>query len=253
MSFGTQMRLRREELGLSRAVLAEELGVSPSAISNYENDLSSPKEDILLRIFDTLQVEPNYLFRDAYRTVGFTCTEAERELIEKCRSLSPIGRQTVCAVVNALCEYRDELTREAGALIGAEPRQIPLYRTPAAAGYASPALGEDFDYIVCDTSVPHGAEFAVRIQGNSMEPHIPDGSVVYVNHEALQNGDVGIFCVDGDMLCKQYYRDPLGMTYLFSLNRKRADADVLLSLSTNRALACFGRVMLDHRVPLPGM
>lgn len=253
MSFGKQMRLRREELGLSRAALAEDLGVSPSAISNYENDLSSPKEDVLLRIFDALQVEPNYLFRDAYRTVGFTCTADERELIEKCRSLSPVGRQTVHAVASALCEYRDELTREAGALVDFEPRQIPLYRTPAAAGYASPALGSDFDYIACDGSVPRGAEFAVRIQGDSMEPLIPDGSVVYVNREALQNGDVGIFCVDGDMLCKQYYRDSLGMTYLFSLNRKRADADVLLSLGTNRTLVCFGRVMLPHKVALPGM
>jgi transcriptional regulator with XRE-family HTH domain len=44
MSFGKQMRLRREELHLSRAALAEELGVSPSAISNYENGVSSPKE-----------------------------------------------------------------------------------------------------------------------------------------------------------------------------------------------------------------
>ena len=43
MSFGKQMRLRREELHLSRAALAEELGVSPSAISNYENGVSSPK------------------------------------------------------------------------------------------------------------------------------------------------------------------------------------------------------------------
>ena len=251
MSFGKQMRLRREEMGLSRVALAEALGVSPSAISNYENDLSSPKEDVLLRIFDALQVEPNYLFRDAYRTVGFTCTADERALIEKCRSLSPLARQTVHAVANALCEYRDELTRETGKLL--EPRQIPLYRTPAAAGYASPALGSDFDYIACDGSVPRGAEFAVRIQGDSMEPHIPDGSVVYVNREALQNGDVGIFCVDGDMLCKQYYRDPLGMTYLFSLNRSRADADVLFSLGTYRTLVCFGRVMLPHHVPLPGM
>ena len=54
MSFGKQMRLRREALGLSRAELAEELGVSPSAISNYENGLSSPKEDILLKLFDAL-------------------------------------------------------------------------------------------------------------------------------------------------------------------------------------------------------
>ena len=56
--------------------------------------------------------------------------------------------------------------------------------------------------------------------------------MVYVNHDPLQSGDVGIFCVDGDMLCKQYYRDPLGMVYLFSLNRARADADVVLTAGT---------------------
>ena len=66
----------------------------------------------------------------------------------------------------------------------------------------------------------------------------------------LHNGDVGIFCVDGDMVCKQYYRDPLGMVYLFSLNRRRSDADVLLPPSSGRSLTCFGRVML-HGLPLP--
>ena len=55
MSFGKQMRLRREELHLSRAALAEELGVSPSAISNYENGVSSPKEEVLLRLFDEFE------------------------------------------------------------------------------------------------------------------------------------------------------------------------------------------------------
>jgi len=253
MSFGSQMRRRREELGYSRNVLAEELGVSPSAISNYENDLSSPRDEVLLRLFDALQVEPNYLYRDSFRAQGFLFTERERQLIEKCRSLSPIGRQTVHAMVDALCDYRDELTKENGGEVMRETRQIPLYRTPAAAGYASPALGEDFDYIPADETVPHGAEFAVRIQGDSMEPVIADGSVVYVNRDPLESGDIGIFCVDGDMLCKQYYRDPLGMTYLFSINRRRADADVIFGKSSGRTLVCCGRVMLSHKVPLPGM
>ena len=89
-------------------------------------------------------------------------------------------------------------------------------------------FSEDYETIPVTGQVPRGAELAVRIQGDSMEPHIHDGGVVYVNHDPLQNGDVGIFCVDGEMVCKQYYRDPLGMVYLFSLNRRRADADVLL-------------------------
>ena len=83
-----------------------------------------------------------------------------------------------------------------------------------------------------------------------MEPLIPNGSVVYVNHDPLRSGDVGIFCVDGDMVCKQYYKDPMGIVYLFSLNRKRADADVVFSRGSGRSLTCFGRVMMRAQ-PLP--
>lgn len=248
MSFATQMRLRREELGLTRAELAAELGVTPSSISNYENGLSSPKEEILLRLFDALQTEPNYLYRDAFRAEGFVCTNTERALIEKCRALSPLGRQTVHSVVNALCSLREEAEQD---IAPSEPRRIPLYRSPAAAGYAAPVLGEDFDYIAADGDVPPGAEFAVRIQGDSMEPYLHDGSVVYVNRDPLASGDAGIFCVDGDMLCKQYHRDALGTVYLFSFNRARSDADVCLASGSGRSLVCFGRVLMDRRVPLP--
>ena len=182
-------------------------------------------------------------------TVGFDLSGAERTLLEKYRSLSPIGRDTVRSVTDALCDYRDELTEERGGK--REPRLIPLYNSPAAAGYAAPVLDEDFTYIPADESVPRGADFAVRIQGDSMEPYIHDKSVVYVNRDPLADGDVGIFCVDGAMLCKQYHRDALGMTYLFSLNRARADADVVLTSTGTRSLACFGRVMLPHRLAVP--
>ena len=69
------------------------------------------------------------------------------------------------------------------------------------------------------------------------------------NVALISSGDAGIFCVDGEMFCKQYYRDPLGMVYLFSLNRKRADADILLPPESGRSLVCLGRVML-HTMPL---
>ena len=75
--------------------------------------------------------------------------------------------------------------------------------------------------------------------------------MAYVNRDPLKAGDVGIFCVDGDILCKQYYRDPAGIVYLFSLNRARADADVVLPSASGRSLACFGRVIL-RSFPLPG-
>ena len=152
-------------------------------------------------------------------------------------------------MVDALCACQEEA--ETFSLSPADFRQIPLYRTPAAAGYTSPAFGEDFDYIPVTDQVPPGAEFAVRIQGDSMRPYIEDGSIAYVNRDPLQNGDVGIFCVDGDIFCKQYYKDPSGAVFLFSLNRACADADILLTPNSGRSLTCFGRVIL-HAPPLPG-
>lgn len=248
MSFGSQMKKRREELGLSRGVLAQRLGVSASAISNYENGLSFPKEDVILRLFDSLETDPNTLFRDSFHFGGWVLSRSEKQLLEQYRGLSPLGRETIRSVADTLCAYRDEVTESR---VEQEPRVIPLYCTPAAAGYASPVFGEDFEYLTVEDNVPQAAEYAVRIQGDSMVPYIQDESVVYVNRDPLRPGDVGIFCVDGDMLCKQYYKDPAGVVYLFSLNRARADADVVLTPSCGRTLACFGRVIL-HAPPLPG-
>ena len=248
MSFGEQLKNRREELGLSRMEFAQRLGVSVSAISNYENGLSFPKEEVMLRLFDSLRIDPNFLFRDSYSGGGEVLSQSERALMKQYRALSPAGRETVRSVVNALCAYQEEVEQSR---VEQKSRVIPLYRSPAAAGYAAPVFGEDFDYISVTDEVPQAAEFAVRIQGDSMEPFIADGSHVYVNRDPLKTGDVGIFCVDGDILCKQYYKDPLGTVYLFSLNRARADADVVLPPASGRMLACFGRVIL-HAPPLPG-
>ena len=248
MSIGERLRQRRTELKMSQAELARRLGVTPSTISNYENGQNAVREDILLRLFQVLDVDANYLYQDACAGRSFPLSVEEKRLIVKYRALATAGRQTLHAVADALTAYQAELDTLVPA---AEIRQIPLYCCPAAAGYASPVFGEDFDYIDVTGDVPAGADLAVRIQGDSMEPFIPDGSVVYVNRDPLANGDVGIFCVDGEMLCKQYVQDGLGMVYLFSLNRRRSDMDILLPPSSGRSLVCFGRVLLPSRPPMP--
>ena len=249
MSFGKRIQARREELGLSQSMLAKILGVSQSAVGNYEAGISFPREDVMLRLFDCLQTTPNNLFRDSFRSGTHVLTTGEQALLDQYRTLSPMGKETVRSVVDALCAYRDDLEESRGE--SKEPRVIPLYSTPAAAGYAAPVFGEDFDYLTVTADIPQAAEFAVRVQGQSMEPYIANESVIYVNRDPLHNGDVGIFCVDGDMFCKQYYKDPAGIVYLFSLNREFADADQVLTPAGGRTLICFGRVMM-HGLPLPG-
>ena len=248
MALGDRIKARREELALTRPQLADRLGVAPSTISNYETGVSFPKEEVMLRLFDCLETDPNTLFRDSFRAGAQVLTRSERQLLEGYRDLSPLGRESLQTVLEALRSYQAEIEETRPER---RDRVIPLYRTPAAAGYAAPVFGEDFDYLPVTDGVPQAAEFAVRIQGDSMVPWIADGDLVYVNRDPLQNGDVGIFCVDGDIFCKQYCKDPAGTVYLFSLNRARADADVVLTAGSGRTLVCFGRVIL-HAPPLPG-
>ena len=249
MSFGQRLRSRRKDLGMSQGELAKTLGVSLSAVSNYENGLNTMREDVLLRLFKVLDIDPNYLYQDSLPGNSFNCSVDEEALVRKYRSLHTAGQQAVHAVVDALAIG----LAEQEAAPPEEIRQIPLYRSPAAAGYASPVFGDDFDYIEVTGEVPQGAEFAVHIQGDSMQPYIQDGDVVYVNRDPLTSGDVGIFCVDGEMLCKQYVRDRLGIVYLFSLNRRRSDADVVLPRDSGRTMVCFGRVLLSKRPNPPRM
>ena len=238
MSFGEQLKCRRKELGLSRSELAKQLGVSQSAVGNYETGVSAPKEEILLRIFDALHVEPNYLYRGSFESAGGDAAPEERTLVEKYRALSPAGRQTIHTLLDALCRMQ-----------GAPARTIPLYRSPAAAGAAAPVPGLDYELLTVTGDVQPAAELAVRMEGDSMAPYIPSGSVIYIHHAPLANGDVGLFCIGGAMLVRQYTRGEGGAVRLLPLNRTAGE---VLTFPTGGVSGptCFGRALL-RTLPLP--
>lgn len=128
--------------------------------------------------------------------------------MEKYRALSPAGRQTIHTLLDALCRMQGE-----------PARTIPLYRSPAAAGAAAPVPGLDYELLTVTGDVPPAAELAVRMEGDSMAPYIPSGSVIYIHHAPLANGDVGLFCIGGAMLVRQYTRGEGGAVRLLPLNR----------------------------------
>ena len=118
-------------------------------------------------------------------------------------------------------------------------------------GLYGPGVREDYELLPVQGEVPVGAELAVRIAGDSMEPYIRTESVVYVNHDPLRSGDVGIFCVDGDMLCKQYYQGPpwVPCTFFPEPPPQRCRPGVHCRRQSVTSPAS-GRVML-HTPPLP--
>lgn len=242
---GSMLKEIINEQGTNISELARKLNISPQTLySMVKRDNQKVDFDLMIRICSELKVPVERMCENV--EVPELPDTAEWQLIQQYRKLDKSGKELANLVLNH--EYsrieQNKSEQEERCKI------IPLYLTPAAAGYASPAMGEDFeDYEVPASS---NADFAVRIDGDSMEPYIADGSVVLCKRGAIiHDGDVGLFFVDGDMKCKQYCQDYEGNVYLFSANRARSDADVEIKSSSGITLLCFGKVMLDKAIPLP--
>ena len=230
---GSMLKEILQEQGISISELARRLNVSAQTLySMVKRDNQKVDFDMMMHICKLLNVPVERLCED--NALPKMPDLREWQFIGKYRRLSESGRE----LVNMVIDHELSRREEEPSVNSPESKIIPLYLTPAAAGYASPALGDDYeDYAVEKGSA---ADFAVRIAGDSMEPYIHDG-------------DVGLFFVDGDMKCKQYCQDYSGNVYLFSANRDRSDADVTVSASSGITLMCFGKVLLDKSIPLPEM
>ena len=241
---GSTLKEILNERGMTVSELARRLGVPQQTLySMVKRDNQKVDFDLMIRICSELDV-PVERMCDGTPAPELPSPK-EWQLISRYRRLDDHGRELVDVIID---HELGRLSVEEEA--PDETKVIPLYLTPAAAGYASPAFGDDFT----DFEVPRSsaADFAVRISGDSMEPYIADGSVVLCKRGAIiYDGDVGLFFVDGDMKCKQYCQDYFGNVYLFSANRKRADADVEIRASSGVTIMCFGKVLLDKPIPLP--
>ena len=254
MSFGSNLISLREKNGLSRKELAEKLDIPYTTLRNYETDQREPGHRLLIQLASLFSVSVDELIGNTTQPKGGKNTPPElsdeaKKIAKDYEGLDRHGRNmTKIVITEERKRMVEELRRrQTGEAEPQGTRIIPLYYTPAAAGMTSPAVGEDFDYIEISKEAPQNADFAVKIDGDSMEPYIMDGAIVYVNREPLENGDVGIFYVDGDMLCKQYYKDEKGNVRLLSLNRSRRDADRFISARSDTVLTYYGRVILPRR------
>lgn len=254
MTFGDRVRTYRKAKGLTQEALAKAIGVSKTTITGYELGYREPDVEKIKLLSDALGVTGDDLLNTGFSKVkkAPSVSDEAMRMARDYDKLDNWGRQAVRNLTDTeLARMEDEARFMDGATMEEEPKVINLYAEPAAAGIAVPTMGVDFEPYTLKPDDPQGAAFAVRLQGDSMEPYFPDGSIVFVNHDAMVNGDIGIFCVDSGTVCKQYYRDPMGMVYLFSLNRSRSDADVILGPSSNRTLICQGRVITKRRFPIP--
>lgn len=218
----TLTRLRRGS-GLTQARVAEllcsrGLDIRPAGVSKWEKGQTMPNAEQFLALCDIYSVQD--VMSEFTGSGGLLA------------GLNAEGRALVYgyARVLKLCGLYGEQKRSS--------RTLPLYSLAASAGTGQ-FLDDESSEPIDAEAAPEGADFAVRIAGDSMEPEIPDGCTVWVRRrETLEDGRVGIFVRDGEAFCKRLQRDENG-AYLASVNPKYAP----IRLGGDSSVAVCGEVV----------
>ncbi|MCI6326473.1 MAG: helix-turn-helix domain-containing protein [Clostridiales bacterium] len=254
MPFGDRLKAFREARGYTQDELAKMVGVAKTTITGYERGNRTPDVEKIKKLAKALGITGDDLLETGLGNKKAALYSSEAmEIARDFDTLDRHGRQIVRAVMDQEIDRMAELAEIADAVPEKEPKIINIFVNPSAAGPALGETGQACEPYELRPEDPQGAEYAVRIQGDSMEPDFPDGGIAFVNHDEMRDGDIGIFCVDGATVIKQWHYDrALGMTYLFSLNRARADADVVLTRSNDRGMVWQGRVITRKHYPIPG-
>lgn len=191
---GQRISLARNQAGISLSkfsTLLEEYGVSVSApaISKWETGKSVPSAYQLMAVTQALQMEDDlYQFMSSYAPV-----------------MNEIGMKKVA-------EYKADLIASGKYKPVVKPSTIikfiemPVSNLAVSAGTGEFLDEGNFEMVSFpESSVPSGAEFGIRVSGDSMEPVYHDGQIVWVQQcDRVNVGEVGIFIYDGDGYLKVY-------------------------------------------------
>lgn len=116
-------------------------------------------------------------------------------------------------------------------------RKIRLYDESLSAGMGNNI--DDFvqytDYFTDDST----CDFALKVSGDSMEPDIPNKSIVLIKKcDSVDPGEIGAFYYDGEVYCKRLLCEN-GDSYLESINKTYAPIKILL----DNTLTVYGKVV----------
>ena len=223
MSFSQRILELIKEKNIPKSELARAAGIPYTTLdSMLKRESDTARLEAMFRIAAYLEVSlEELIYPESKNTNRSSISEEEKRLLESFRALDLRGKRTVLSFTR--CEAESQKAQKT---VHKTARSIPVYDAPAAAGVALPLLSDDFSLIPAE-GIPDQTDFGIKISGDSMEPVIKDQSVVWVQKTpTLSNGDVGIFLLNGESLCKKLQSSPSGCK-LISLNPKYSPITVL--------------------------
>lgn len=247
MSIGSRIKEKRLELGLTQPQLAQLLGVSKGSIGNYECDVSAPNEKILIKLFDILKCDANFLYQDSLvPSDPFTLDADEKNIITQYRTLDDHGREIIRSNLTIeakrIKQLQEAEAKRKAASRATQSKNTPMrsirnsvYRESAGTGVLLGG-GDAWETItIPDTHETKKADYTLTVSGNSMEPVYYDGDIVLVQQiEQVRLGEIGIFIINNEGYIKKF-----GGDRLISLNAEYSD----ILFTNNDYIKFCGRVI----------
>ena len=212
-NFAKNLKRLRVNQNLTQDDFAKKINITKAAISNYENGRRLPEYETLELIADYFNVNIDFLMgrkfceKDKLVITRNQYTSKEKDIIKKYRN-SDVGVKSVVDTVLDMSEKISSLensTLKEDTAIYTVYKEIPCYPRLASAGNGQYVFDDvPFETIKVDAIKYRKADYAIQVNGDSMEPTFYDSDTLLVaRHELPEKGEVGIFIVDGSGYVKR--------------------------------------------------
>lgn len=232
----------REQNNLTKKDLCEKTGISERAYITYEYGQREPKISVIKKLADFYGVSTDYILgrpnakapKDPFDEIE-TIDEMEKDLIKEWLNLDEKSRKSFLDVLRKIVikeEARNKPVIEKAKYL---LKHLSCHKVSAGTGFN---FNDDDDWQEAEVyEVPevHTADFAVEVDGDSMEPVYCDGDILLVKSTpVIDIGDVGVFTLNSCGYVKE-----LGENQLISYNDKYKP----INFSTDDDMICWGKVL----------
>lgn len=236
------LKRARENAGLTQTQAAQKIGVSDGTYKNYEQGKREPNGDKIVTIANAFGVTTDYLLGrpDAKEPADpidklMTVDEMEKDLLREWLSLDEASRKSFLDVLRKIVAADQKRQTAASKRAAYLLRRLSRHKVSAGLGYN---LDDDDNWQeaeVVETAAVHQADFAVEVDGDSMEPDYLSGDILLVQSTpTIEVGEVGVFTLNGDGYVKE-----LGESELLSRNPEYDP----IPIHESDSLQCWGRVI----------
>lgn len=203
MSIYDRINVLIEEAGITRTEFCKRTNINYVTITaGIARNSSGIKISTLKKIAEFFNVSADYLIgisdtRNGYSDESFMTLYNQLNSIGQMKAIQYMKDIRDNYPVNS--SHNEENTED-----NSDIRMLPLYEYPASAGNGIYCGEGQYELAPVPDEAPASTSFGVRISGKSMEPDIPDGSIVWIRQQPdVDIGEICIVIINEEGYCKQ--------------------------------------------------